>query len=65
MAKLKPISPEPSEASAVQEIIKKGSDWRERHPAATIVRLASGQRLYEVSAQQGWCEETVRIRRRK
>ena len=65
MAKVKPISLAVAEQAALQEIIKKGADWRERDRAETILLLASGSSIQDVAQQQGWCIETVRIRRRK
>jgi transposase len=65
MAKVKPIPLDAVEQEAMREIIQKGADWRERDRAETIVLLAAGQSVREVAAQQGCCEETVRIRRRK
>ena len=65
MAKVKPSPLEPGEVEALREIIKKGSDWRERDRAETIVLLAAGRSVQEVAEQQGWCREAVRIRRRK
>jgi transposase len=65
MAKVKPIPLDAVEQEALREIIKKGTDWRERDRAETILLLAAGQSVREVAAQQGCCEETVRIRRRK
>jgi transposase len=61
---VKPIPLDAVEQEALREIIKKGTDWRERDRAATILLLAAGQSVREVAAQQGCCEETVRIRRR-
>ena len=65
MAKVKPIPLEAVERETLREIIKKGTDWRERDRAETILLLAAGMNIQDVAQQQGWCIETVRIRRRK
>lgn len=65
MAKVKPIPLEAEEQEALREILKKGTDWRERDRAETILLLAAGVSIQDVVQQQGWCIETVRIRRRK
>jgi transposase len=53
------------ESDHLQMIIKKGSDWRERERAETVLLLASGKTVKEVAEQQNLCLEAVRIRRRK
>jgi transposase len=65
MAKVKLLGLEPSEEAALREIIKKGTDWRERDRAETILLLAAGMSVQDIAKQQGWCIESVRIRRRK
>jgi transposase len=54
-----------SDRNCLQAIFKKGTDWRERDRAKTILLLASGQKIQEVAKQQNLCLEAVRIRRRK
>ncbi|MEC4747179.1 helix-turn-helix domain-containing protein [Methylomicrobium sp. Wu6] len=49
----------------MQAIVKKGSDWRERERAETILLLASGVSVKAIGKQQRICREAVRIRRRK
>lgn len=53
------------ESDCLQMIIKKGSDWRERERAETVLLLATGRTVKEVAEQQNLCLEAVRIRRRK
>jgi transposase len=53
------------ESDGLRTIIKKGSDWRERERAETILLLATGKSVKEIAKQQGLCVEVVRIRRRK
>ena len=54
---MKPIPLDAVEQEALREIIKKGTDWRERDRAEKILLLAAGQSVREVAAQQGCCEE--------
>jgi len=54
-----------SDRDCLQAIFKKGTDWRERDRAQTILLLASGQKIQDVAKQQNLCLEAVRIRRRK
>lgn len=49
----------------LQVIIKKGSDWRERERAQTILMLSEGQATFEVAKKQGVMPEAIRERRRK
>jgi transposase len=49
----------------LQIIVKKGSDWRERERAQTILLLAEGHTTFEVAEKQGVLPETIRERRRK
>ena len=53
-----------SERESLRAILKKGTDWRERHRAETIVLLAGGHSVQAVAEQQGLCGEAVRMRRR-
>ncbi|MGZ5526729.1 MAG: helix-turn-helix domain-containing protein, partial [Methylomonas sp.] len=48
-----------------QRIIKKGSDWRERERAQTILMLSDGQTVVAIAEQQGVKPEAIRERRRK
>jgi transposase len=54
-----------SEGDCLRKIIKKGSDWRERERAETILLLSSGKTVKQVAEQQKLCIEAIRIRRRK
>jgi transposase len=54
-----------TERELLQNLIKKGSDWRERERAKTILLLAEGQTTFEVAEKQGVLPETIRERRRK
>ncbi|WP_231883598.1 helix-turn-helix domain-containing protein, partial [Methylomonas koyamae] len=54
-----------SEREQLQQIIKKGSDWRERERARTILMLANGQTVIAIAEQQGVKPEAIRERRRK
>jgi len=51
--------------ACLRAIVKKGSDWRERERAETILLLASGASVKAIGKQQRICREAVRIRRRK
>ena len=65
MARVAPIELEDSERECLIGIIKKGTDWRERDRAETILLLAAGESVQAVAEKQGLCREAVRIRRRK
>ena len=65
MARVAPIELGDSERECLIAIIKKGTDWRERDRAETILLLAAGHSVQSVAEQQGLCCEAVRIRRRK
>jgi len=54
-----------SDDACLRAIVKKGSDWRERERAETILLLASGASVNSIAEQQKLCREAVRIRRRK
>lgn len=54
-----------TERELLQNLIKKGSDWRERERAETILLLAEGHMTIEVAEKQGVLAETIRERRRK
>lgn len=54
-----------TERELLQNLIKKGSDWRERDRAQTILLLAEGYTTFEVAEKQGMLPETIRERRRK
>ena len=54
-----------AERELLQNLIKKGSDWRERERAETILLLVEGQTTFEVAEKQGVQAETIRERRRK
>ncbi|WP_349432786.1 helix-turn-helix domain-containing protein (plasmid) [Methylomarinum sp. Ch1-1] len=53
-----------TERETLDDIIKKGHDWRERDRAMTIKLLSQGLTVSEVAKQQGYHEETIRRRRR-
>jgi transposase len=63
--KAKPIELSESEREQLQMIIKKGSDWRERDRAQTILMLSNGETTLEVAERQGLKPEAIRERRRK
>lgn len=65
MAKVAAIALEASEEACLKAILKKGSDWRERNRAETILLLATGHSIQAVAERQDLCVEAVRIRRRK
>ena len=65
LARVAPIELEDSERDCLRAIIKKGTDWRERDRAETILLLAAGQSVQSVAEAQGLCREAVRIRRRQ
>ncbi|MCQ8106472.1 helix-turn-helix domain-containing protein [Methylomonas sp. SURF-2] len=54
-----------SEREQLQVIIKKGSDWRERERAQTILMLSESQTVVAVAEHQGVQPEAIRERRRK
>ncbi len=54
-----------TERELLQTLIKKGSDWRERDRAQTILLLAEGHTAFHVAEKQGVLPETIRERRRK
>lgn len=56
---------EAGEEACLKAILRKGTDWRERDRAETIVLLAAGHSVEEVAERQNLCREAVRIRRRK
>ncbi len=53
------------EREQLQNLIKKGSDWRERERAETILLLANGHSTFELAEKYGVLAETIRERRRK
>lgn len=65
MAKVAPMVLEAGEEACLKAILRKGTDWRERDRAETIVLLAAGHSVEEVAERQNLCREAVRIRRRK
>jgi transposase len=54
-----------TERELLHHLIKKGSDWRERERAESILQLAEGSTSFEVAQKQGLLPETIRERRRK
>jgi transposase len=65
MAKVTPILLKESEEILLRELIKKGTDWRERNRAETILLLAAGENVQSVAEKQNLGRETIRVRRRK
>lgn len=65
MPRVAPIELTDREREGLQAIIKKGTDWRERDRAETILLLAAGHSVQAVAERQDLCREAVRIRRRK
>ena len=63
--RVKPIELSESELDQLQRIIKKGSDWRERERAQTILMLSDGQTVVAIAEQQGVKPEAIRERRNK
>ncbi|WP_445370167.1 helix-turn-helix domain-containing protein [Methylomonas sp. HW2-6] len=63
--RVRPIELRESEREQLQLIIKKGSDWRERERAETILMLSEGQTVVAIAEHQGVKPEAVRERRRK
>ncbi|MGZ5030012.1 MAG: helix-turn-helix domain-containing protein [Methylobacter sp.] len=62
---VKPIELSKNEREQLQAIIKKGSDWRERERAQTILMLSEGQTVFAIAEQQGVKPEAIRDRRRR
>lgn len=63
--RVKPIELSEAEREQLRAIIKKGSDWRERDRAQTVLMLSEGQTVVEVAEQQNVKPEAIRERRRK
>ncbi|MCQ8130647.1 helix-turn-helix domain-containing protein [Methylomonas rivi] len=63
--RVKPIELSETEREQLEIIVKKGSDWRERERAQTILMLSDGQTVIAVAAHQGVKPEAIRERRRK
>lgn len=63
--RVKAIELSESEREQLQRIIKKGSDWRERERAQTILMLSNGQTVVAVAEHQGVKPEAIRERRRR
>jgi transposase len=62
---VKPIELLETDRELLQHLIKKGSDWRERERAETILMLAEGHTVKETAEKQGLTREAIRERRRK
>ena len=62
---VKPIELSEIEREQLLTIIKKGSDWRERARAQTILMLSEGETVIKVAEQQNVLPEAIRERRRK
>lgn len=65
MARVARIELAENDRDCLLAIHKKGTDWRERERAETILLLASGFSVQTVAERQELCREAVRIRRRK
>jgi len=63
--RLKALELSDEERSRLNEIVKKGSDWRERERAQTILLLADGLSGVAVAAQQDVIPEAVYERRQR
>lgn len=63
--RVKPIELSETEREQLQIIVKKGSNWRERERAQTILMLSDGQTVIAVAEHQGVKPEAIRERRRK
>jgi len=63
--RVRPIELSERERAQLELLIKKGSDWRERERAQTILMLANGETVIAVAEQQGVKPEAIRERRRK
>lgn len=62
---VRPIELSEDDRKELQTIIKKGSDWRERDRAQSILMLSEGQTVIAVAEQQGVMPEAIRERRRR
>lgn len=62
---VRPIELSEIEREQLRTIIKKGSDWRERERAQTILMLSEGQTIFVVAEQQTVKPEAIRERRRR
>ncbi|ANE55254.1 helix-turn-helix domain-containing protein [Methylomonas sp. DH-1] len=60
-----PIELSEGEREQLQQIVKKGRDWRERERAQTILMLSEGQTVVAIAERQGVKPEAIRERRRK
>lgn len=65
MAKVRPIELGTEERASLEEVVKRGTDWRERERAETILLLAAGVNVVSIAERQGRHAESVRMRRRK
>jgi transposase len=63
--RVKAIELSETERETLRLIFKKGSDWRERNRAETILALSEGKTVAEVAEKQDLKRETIRERRRK
>ena len=63
--RVRPIELSENEREQLQLIVRKGSDWRERERAETILMLSHGEAVIAVAEQQGVKPEAIRERRRK
>lgn len=62
---VRPIELSEIEREQLRTIIKKGSDWRERERAQTILMLSEGQTVFVVAEKQNVKPEAIRERRRR
>jgi transposase len=61
----KPLPLTEEERLKLEEIVRKGKDWRSRERADTLLRLARGDSSKEVAEAQGVCTQTVYERRQQ
>lgn len=62
---VKPIELSEIERERLLAVVKKGSDWRERERAQTILMLTEGQTVFVVAERQNVKPEAIRERRRR
>ncbi|HEY8159622.1 MAG TPA: helix-turn-helix domain-containing protein [Methylobacter sp.] len=62
---VKPIELTENEQEQLKIIIRKGSDWRARDRAETILMLSEGQTVFSVAEKQVVMPEAIRERRRR
>ena len=63
--KNKPLPLTDEEVLKLQNIVRKGADWRSRHRAETLLRLARGEPVNALAEALGICKKTVYERRQQ